>query len=228
MKNIRPYVTIGIIVLATLGLLFGLAKLGTSLNGTNQTQTQLTTPVDSTEHIRGPIDAPITLVEYSDFQCPSCATLEPTLKKLGLEFSKELRVVYRHYPLRSLHPNAEMAAWASEAAHLQGKFWEYHDMLFNTQDAWANEKNPQAKFVEYAKSLSLDTERFTKDLTSSEVKNSVAQDANSGDDNNVSGTPTLFLNGQKIEIPSSYDGFKAAIIEQIIITGNNVVTPTTK
>lgn len=219
--------TIGLIVLGTLALLFGLAKLGAK-GGSGPTENGLLTSVSASEHIRGPVDAPVTLVEYSDFQCPACGTLEPIIRKLSLEFPKELRVVYRHYPLRSLHANAEMAAWASEAANMQGRFWEYHDMLFNTQDAWSKEQNPEAKFVEYAKSLGLDTERFAKDLKSSDVKNRVAVDANSGDKQNITGTPTFFLNGQRFEIPSSYDGFKAAIIEQIIITGNNVVTSTTK
>lgn len=227
MKNTKSLVTIGIIVVGIVALLYGLAKLGTNGPG-GVTESELTAPVTLSDRIKGKVDAPVTLVEYSDFQCPACRSLEPTLKRLASDFDEELRIVYRHFPLRSIHANAELAAQAAEAAHLQGRFWEYHGMLFNTQEQWSEEKNPESKFVEFAKSLSMNEEQFKKDMYSDFVKDKVKTDASSADDMNISSTPTFFLNGKLFPIPNTYEGFSAAVIEQLILTGNNNVTSTTK
>ncbi len=220
MKDKKSLLTIAIIVVGIVGLLIVLAKLG---NKTNTPPTVVTAPVSATEHIRGPVNAPITLVEYSDFQCPACRSYEQNLKRLSAEYDQELRFVYRHFPLRSIHQNAEEAAWAAEAASVQGKFWEYHDVLFNTQDKWSTESDPESMFVEYAKSLGLNEEQFKKDYKSDAVKAIVNRDAKSGEDAHISGTPSFFLNGKFFEAPSTYEGFSAAVVEQIILTGNNNV-----
>lgn len=228
MKNTKtqPIVTIGLIVLGTFALLFGLAKMGTK--GVSETVVELTTPVVSSDHVKGPMDAPVTLVEYSDFQCPACKNLEPTLRKLSAEYGKELRLVYRNYPLTSLHKNAEAASKAAEAANLQGRFWEYHDMLFNTQDEWSNLDNPQSKFIDYAHSLGLDENKFKTDLTSDAVSAKIKEDVASGNQNNVNATPSFFLNGKYFKIPDSYEGFSAAIVEAVINSKPETTPSTTK
>ncbi len=220
MKINKNALSLGLLVLGMVGMLFGLAKLA---NRTSATPEDLTLPVTAQEHFQGKADAPVTLVEYSDFQCPACRSFEPTLKRLLTEYDEEVKLVYRHFPLRSIHPNAQKAAEASEAAGLQGKFWEYHGVLFNTQDTWAKEGNPEALFVEYAKSLGLNEEQFKKDLQSDTVKNKVNNDAKSGEDAHLSGTPSFFLNGKFFPLPNSYEALSAAIVEQLIITGNNTV-----
>ena len=215
MKNVR------VIVGMTLGmfaLLLGLAKLGGGSADKPQTLKKI---VAADEHVRGPINAPVTLVEYSDFQCPACKTIEASLRRLSGDFDQELRIVYRNYPLTALHKNALAAAYASEAASLQGRFWEYHDILFNTQDQWSSEADPTAKFLDYAKTLGLDEAKFTADMKSDVVKNKITADMKEGDAENISGTPSFFLNGNFFKVPASYEGFNAAIVEQLILTGNN-------
>lgn len=229
MKDKKSLLIMALLVLGTVAMLYGLAKLGTrSASPTGDTNRDLQQPVVAAEHIRGPINAPVTLVEYSDFQCPACRTYETSLKNLAQQYDQELRIVYRHFPLTTLHKNAQKAAYASEAASLQGKFWEYHDMLFNTQDVWSEQSNPETYFLDYAKSLGLDQERFKKDMDSDEVKSVVAEQARAGEKEKITGTPTFFLNGKYFETPKTYEGFSAAVVEQLILTGNNEVTSTTK
>jgi len=220
MKNNKSIITIAVIILGMVGLLYGLTKIATR---TNTPPIEVTTPVAAGEHIFGPQNAPVTLIEYSDFQCPACRAYQPTLKRLLAEYDQELRLVYRHFPLNSLHANAEEAAYAAEAAGIQGKFFEYHDVLFNTQDKWEGEKNPESMFVEYAKSLGLNEEQFRRDIKSDIVKDKVAADVRSANESNLSGTPSFFLNGKLFEPPKTYEGFSAAVVEQLILTGNNEV-----
>lgn len=215
------------ITLGMFALLIGLAKLGGTQGTADKPQT-LTMPVEKTDHIRGPVNAPVTLVEYSDFQCPACATFESTVRRLTSDFDQELRLVYRNYPLTGIHKNALAASYAAEAAEFQGKYWEYHDILFNTQDTWSDEKDPTSLFVEYAKTLSMNTEQFLKDMQSDIVKEKVQNDMKSGDASNVQSTPTFFLNGTYFKIPDTYEGLNAAIVEQLILTGNNNIGTSTK
>src|SRR5262249_10561446 len=120
----------------------------------------LAMPVDPEhDHIRGPEDAPVTLVEYGDFECPYCGRAEPVLRELVAEFGDELRFVFRDLPLTDVHPNAQLAAEAAEAAAAQGKFWEMHDLLFQHQDALTS-----TDLVRYAKELALDVDRFRDEL----------------------------------------------------------------
>lgn len=228
MKDKKSLLIMALVVIGTVGMLYGLAKLGTRTGSSGNTSEDLKQPVVANEHIRGPVNAPVTLVEYSDFQCPACRTYEPTLKNLLVQYDQELRIIYRHFPLTSLHKNAQKAAYASEAANLQGKFWEMHDMLFNTQDKWSDSSEPETFFLDYARSLGLDQEKFKKDMESEEVKNVVAEQARAGEQQNLTGTPTFFLNGKLFTPPQTYDGFSQAVVEQLILTGNNEVTSTTK
>lgn len=218
---------VGGITLGMIALLVGLAKLGAD-GGTGDKPQTLTTEVGVSDHVRGPVNAPVTLVEYSDYQCPACQKFESTVQRLTSDFDKELRIIYRNFPLTGIHKNALAAAYAAEAAELQGRFWEYHDILFNTQDKWSQEADPTALFLEYAKTLSLNTERFATDMKSDAVKQKVAADMKSGEEANVNSTPSFFLNGTAFKIPDTYEGFNAAIVEQLILTGNNNVATSTK
>ncbi len=175
----------------------------------------LSVDVSEDEHSKGTAGAGITLVEYSDFQCPACASTYPIVHRLADAYGEEIQIVYRHYPLRQIHPNAQLAAQASEAAAAQGKFWDMHDSLFNTQAQWSNERNPKDFFIELAESLSLDIEKFEEDLTSSQVKNAVNEDYSSGSRSGVQGTPTFYINGERLQNPGSYAGFER-IIEELI------------
>lgn len=177
--------------------------------------TLLATPVAATDQVLGSREAKVTLVEYSDYQCPACALYAPLVEQLAKDFSEDLLIVYRHFPLRSIHPNAQLAAQAGEAAALQGKFWEMSKSLFDNQAAWAGEANPRSLFEGYARELGLDVARFLADLESKAVKAKVDGDYDSGLASRVNSTPTFFLNDQVIENPRNYDEFAALVKEAI-------------
>lgn len=165
---------------------------------------------DATDWIKGaPLtDSGVTLIEYSDFQCPACGAYYPLVKQIIKDFPN-LTVVYRHFPLAQ-HGNARIAAQAAEAAGKQGKFWEMHDLLFDNQRFWSEEKNAESIFKTYAQKLALDMDKFKADFDSGEVKNKIEADVQSGTAQ-INGTPTFFLNNQKIENPQSYEQFKKII-----------------
>jgi Na+/H+ antiporter NhaA len=168
---------------------------------------ELATPVDpGRDHVRGPDDAPVTLVEYGDYECPYCGRAEGTVRELLQEFSEELRYVFRHLPLVDVHPHAELAAEAAEAAGAQGKFWEMHDLLFADQDALEN-----ADLRGRAVRLGLDVERFWDDVRSRAYARRVAEDVRSADESDVAGTPTFFINGLRHQGAYDVETLTAAI-----------------
>jgi 2-hydroxychromene-2-carboxylate isomerase len=156
------------------------------------------------DHVRGPEDATVTLVEYGDFQCPYCGMAEPAVRAIVGE--NDVRFVWRHLPLPDVHPQAELAAQASEAAAEQGKFWEMHDLLLDRQDHLL-----KPDLLAYAEELGLDVPRFTKQLYAHELAGRVAQDVESADISGVSGTPTFFVNGRR-----HYGAFDVATLTQAI------------
>src|SRR5579862_2075112 len=158
----------------------------------------LLNPVHEWDHIRGPADAPFTLVEYGDYECPDCGRLFATLEGVQQEFGTRLRLVYRHYPLSGIHKHAQMAAEAAEAAGAQGRFWEMHDLLFGHQDAL-----DQKHLLRYAAQLNLDVDRFRRELKQGTYAERVRQDFIAGVQNGVNGTPGLFLNG--VRQPGVFD-----------------------
>lgn len=201
----------GSVILGMVLLVVMLAKLGSS----SAPQMSLTPAVSAADHKKGAENPKVTLVEYSDFQCPACGQYYPMFKQLAQEFPNDVAVVYRHYPLKQIHQNAEKAAEAAEAAGKQGKFWDMHDMLFNTQNVWDTLDKPEEQFEKYAQSLGLNIEQFKKDMTSAEVVEKVRNDENSAHSMNLRGTPTLFLNNTLIQNPQSYEQLKAMVSERI-------------
>ena len=163
-----------------------------ALLGTAEVITDLAVPVDpDRDHIRGPEESLVTMVEYGDFECPYCGMAEPAVRELLRDYG-EVRYVWRHLPLNDVHPNAQLAAEAAEAAGKQGAFWEMHDLLLDHQDAL----NPRA-LIGYADSLGLDTDRFAADLRKHAGRAHVEEDLESADLSTVSGTPTFFVNGKR-------------------------------
>ncbi len=163
-----------------------------ALLGTADVITDLVVPVDGArDHIRGPEKAPVTVVEYGDFECPYCGLAEPAVRELLRDFG-DVRYVWRHLPLTDVHPHAQLAAEATEAAAKQGAFWGMHDLLLEHQGALT-----VRDLIGYAASLGLDTERFTADLRKHVGAARVAEDTDSADLSGVSGTPTFFVNGMR-------------------------------
>jgi Na+/H+ antiporter NhaA len=163
-----------------------------ALLGTAEVITDLAVPVDpDRDHIRGPEESLVTMVEYGDFECPYCGLAEPAVRELLRDYG-EVRYVWRHLPLNDVHPNAQLAAEAAEAAGKQGAFWEMHDLLLEHQDALHTRA-----LIGYAASLGLDTGRFTADLRKHAGRARVEEDVESADLSTVSGTPTFFINGKR-------------------------------
>jgi hypothetical protein len=153
----------------------------------------LTDPVDpEVDHIRGPVDARLTLIEYGDFQCPYCGRAEAVTRDLLHAFGDDLAFVFRHLPLSDVHEHAEQAAEAAEAAGAQGKFWEMHDLLLAHQGSLELED-----LARHAADLGLDVDRFSEDLLSRRFAMRVARDVESADESGVAGTPSFFINGRR-------------------------------
>ncbi len=178
------------LVFRALALLPTRMRLG-ALLGRSETIVDLAEPVDDErDHVRGPEDAPVTLLEYGDFQCPYCGQAEPVIRELLATFGDEVRYVWRHLPLTDVHPYAELAAEAAEAASAQGAFWEMYEQLLAHQD-----RLRQRDLVSYAGEIGLDVERFEEDVRKSAGAGHIASDVDSADLSGVSGTPTFFING---------------------------------
>jgi Na+/H+ antiporter NhaA len=158
------------------------------------------------DHIRGSETAPVTLVEYGDYECPYCGRAEPIVRELLDSFGDEVRYVWRHLPLNDVHPSAQMAAEAAEAAAAQGAFWEMNDLLLRHQDALAPDD-----LTRYAEQLDLDTERFWDELRHRRYGDRVAEDVASADASGVSGTPSFFINGRRHQGAYDIDTLTAAV-----------------
>jgi len=184
--------------------------------GTAQPLVDLDRDVDpERDHVRGPMEAPVTVVEYGDFECPFCGRAEPVVRELLRDFG-DVRYVWRHLPLSDVHPNAQLAAEASEAAARQGAFWEMHDLLFEHQDALE-----PSDLMGYAEKLGLDTERFTNDVREHEGAAQIAEDVDSADISGVSGTPTFFINGQR-----HYGAYDIDTLSKAVVTAGARATIT--
>lgn len=212
MKSIFLWSGVGLLVAAGV---WGVVTLSPATQNNGEVSTGLfSVPIDATDHVKGNTESPVTLVEYGDFQCPACGAYFPVLKQLEIEFGQQIQMVYRHFPL-PIHRNAEVAAQAAEAAGLQGKFWEMHDILYIEQADWSGEDDPKEKFVTYAESLGLAIEQFENDIDSDAVKDRVDRDNQAALKDQLNGTPSFFLNNQQIVAPQSYEAFRQ-LLEQAL------------
>lgn len=166
--------------------------------------------------VKGSEDAPVVIIEFSDFQCPFCKRFySQTLSQIEEEYVQtgKARLVYRDFPLSQIHPNAQKAAEAAECADDQGKFWEYHDTLFEDQNGWSSVG--ESKFKEYASDLGLDTQKFNSCLDSGKYRDEVQNDLRDGQNNGVSGTPSFFINGKKVVGAQPFSTFQQAIESEL-------------
>lgn len=178
--------------------------------------------VVSDDWTKGPSDAPVTLVEYLDFECEACGAYYPVVKQLEEKYKDDLLVVNRYFPLPG-HKNGMNAALAVEAAGLQGKYWEMHDILFENQETWGEQSVSKPSSLEtYAEQIGLDMEQFRTDRNSDTVKERVTRDKDSGEALGVTGTPSFFLNGQRISNPKTLEDFET-LIKAAITTSAAVV-----
>jgi len=193
-------------VLGTFLLLFGVYKL---INQPVVTDFPQTKQLKTSDHIKWLPDKKNILVEYSDFQCPSCKSAHDFLKTVeasgsaDFDITKKVTFVYRYFPLYQIHDKAKISAYVAEAAGIQGKFWEMSDLLFDNQQSWSASNDPQKEyFLNYAKELKLNIDQFKNDLNSAVVKDRVNSDLKEAEQIGVDSTPTFFLNGQKVDVNS--------------------------
>ena len=185
----RFAIILGVIVLAFFGfLLFGKGGDG----GSSQSG-------QPSNNVLGESQNNIILVEYADFQCPACASYFPVLQQVKETYKDRVKFQYKHLPLVQIHQNALIAARASEAAANQGKFWEMHDLLFQTQNEWKDLPDPNDYYVALAKQLSLDEEKFKTDIKGSQTNSTVQADLSEAKSKDYNSTPTFELNGQKLD-----------------------------
>lgn len=220
MKNTILYTVVS--VLLVVGFLFAAYKFtGTSPTPTLFPEVSKLAPDD---HLKWSKEKKHILVEYSDLQCPACKNFHDyivqdleTPRDGQIDVTKSITFVFRHFPLSDIHDHAQEAAWAAEAAGMQGKFFEYTNALFDRQTEW--EKPPDIKnyFISVAKELKLDTDKFTKDMDSNEVKDRVERDYRNGIKFQVNATPTFYLDGKKIDSVRSFEEFRE-ILEKTVAT----------
>lgn len=207
--NTKRLLTWGGFIVIIVLIIWGLIAAGNKAKKENEA----IAPVDQVaqdDWVSSTSTVPVTIIEYSDFQCPACGLYYPLVERLLRENPTEVKLVYRHYPLAK-HPNAIPAAKASEAAGRQGKFWEMYRMLFNTQETWTNTTNAAEIFAQYAKTLGLDIEKYSIDIALPEIETKINNSIKSGLKAGVNSTPTFFINGKKITNPQSYEDFKKII-----------------
>jgi len=167
---------------------------------------RLVLPVGERDHIQGPTDAQVTLVEYGDYECPFCGQAYPIIKAVQGHLGHRLRFVFRNFPLTEMHPHALKAAMAAEAAGAQGQFWPMHDLLYENQDAL-----DERSLARYAESLRLDVERFRAELRAETYASRVHEDFMSGVRSGVNGTPTMFVNGVRHDGPWDAESLTEAL-----------------
>jgi protein-disulfide isomerase len=225
MRRFFPFLIIIVVLLAALGGFFyfknratnstsgrGVSNVATpapaTTNDTGKTAPStppvrvVNEPGASPPHALGPADAPVTLEEFGDFQCPPCGFLHPELKKIANTYGSKVRIIFRELPLVPSHPHALTAARAAEAAGMQGKFWEMHGIIFENQRTWHSAFDARPIFEEYAKAIGLNVERYKRDLGSSTVEQRIFLDGKRAHALNVTGTPTVFLNGKEVPFDS--------------------------
>ncbi|HEV7857635.1 MAG TPA: thioredoxin domain-containing protein [Pyrinomonadaceae bacterium] len=187
---------------------------GVASSNSSTSPTPLGKPSNGAEppHLRGDANAPVLIEEFGDFQCPPCGALYPLMKKIEGESGTRVRVIFREFPLAKIHKNALDAARAAEAAGLQGRFWEMHDVIYEKQGDWSVMPDARPVFAEFARELKLDVDRFNSDMDTLQVNSRISADMSRAESLGVKGTPTVFINGSELSPANmTLEGIRAAI-----------------
>jgi protein-disulfide isomerase len=216
----KPLLLIIIAILAAGGIAIYMSqdeKAAVAETGSGATPAA-TAPATAGGHIRGDANAPITLVEYGDFQCPTCGRYHPIVEELLHRYQGKLKLQFYHFPLIQAHPNAMPAALAAEAATDQNKFWEMHDLLFERQNEWSRSPNAETLFVQYGLQLGMDSNKFMQSMRSPATRDRVLADVTSGN-KVVEGTPTFIINGKVQHDLLSLEGMADVINSELASMG---------
>jgi Protein-disulfide isomerase len=171
--------------------------------------------INQRDRFKGPANAKVTLVEYADFQCPVCAAYFSILQEVYKTHGDRVKFVFRNFPLTQIHQNAMIAHKIAEAAGLQGKFWEMHDLLYINQKEWKDSLEAKSKIMSYAGGLGIDLIKLEQDINSQEVEEKILADLRDGMNRGVKGTPTFYLNGVKLENINTSDDFRKVLDEYL-------------
>ena len=204
MSKTKPIIVIVLAIVLAAGAAVYLSR-GSS-DETAKSGPPTLTPQAGGGRIQGPANAPVTLVEYADYQCPMCKVYSPIITELLRRYPDKVRFEFHYYPLVQIHRYAMDAAKAAEAAGDQGKYWEMHDLLFDEQERWASSQNAETQFLTYASRLGLNTNQFMQSMRSPDVENRILQDVARATAAKLEGTPSIFVNGQEIKpLPKNVD-----------------------
>jgi protein-disulfide isomerase len=194
MNSYRPFLIIALVLLV--------AAAGTALllesnqRGDASLSTDTQSPDKASKNTSA--DTVVTLEEFGDYQCPPCGQLHPTLKKLKQDYGTRLNFIFRNLPLTKIHQNALVAAQAAEAARMQNRFWEMHDLLYENQSLWKDDVNPRSIFVKFATDLGLNTAQFSRDLDDKQIQLRIEADEDAAAKQGIDGTPTILINGRQL------------------------------
>lgn len=201
------WIIFAVVVLGIFGGIIWLNKSEEKANSFSGDPAKVITEGVIADHAYGSTEQKVVLVEYGDYQCPGCASVATGVKELTEKHKDKLTFVFRHFPLTSIHPNALAAATAAEAAGMQGKYWEMHDLLYQNQQSWssldASQRGPI--FEGYALQLGLDTDKFKQDLSSKDITSKINRDRETAKTYSTNSTPTFVINGQKFTASSATD-----------------------
>ncbi len=201
-----------IVILITAALLFFLFLKKSDSNPNNKNaNNDIETGTNPTI---GPEDAPITIIEFSEYQCPYCEQNVEPMKQILEKYPDDIRFIFRDFPL-DFHANARPAAYSAEAAGKQGKYFEYHDLLFEMQEDWSELNDATSKFIEYAKILELDIDKFKKDINSKGIKDNVDEDLKYGQSLGITGTPTIYINNNQLVGVQTFEALEEAVLEHL-------------
>jgi protein-disulfide isomerase len=213
MKKIITWLSIVIVFLA---IIWGLISLVNSSGNNSLPQTK--TPKSASQNditLGATQSARVTLIEYADFECSACANYAPIIEKLNKDFANSLLIICRFFPLINSHPNSLPSAQTAYAAYRQNKFWEMNELLYKNQNVWGESKDPLKFFTDYAKTLKLNLDQFTKDYDADATKQFINAQREEGLSIGITYTPSFFVNGKLIQSPQDYDGFKQIIQNEI-------------
>ena len=239
MKRILPFLLILVVLGTALGSIYYLTRpvgvnrtasptassTGGQLASGSQTPGQQPAanrgvPGAEPAYVLGPANAPVHIEEFGDFECPPCGAFHPILEEMHKEFGDKLKITFREFPLVPTHQHALAAASAAEAAGIQGKFWEMHDLLYERQNDWKKEFDVRPIFERYAKEIGIDVERYKRDVGGDLVAQRIFQDGKRGHSLGVKGTPTVFMNGREVPFENlAADQFRVVIQKELQSAG---------
>lgn len=225
--NKKTWIIFAVICVAIFGTIIYISRknqiyIDTSKIDANAIQAASPENGNIADHVAGSPTAKVRLIEYGDIQCPACGGAHPGIKQIIADYGDKIGFVFRNFPLTSAHPNALAAAAAAEAAGLQGKYWQMNDFLYEHQSGWSNASTNErtGKFIDYASQIGLDVEKFKTDLDSSSISRKIEYDQAIGGKVGVTGTPSLYLNGEKLSEEAANNLVKgdAAKLRELINT----------